>query len=167
MNEIEAGTHVDACAFVVQLSDTGAENPAIGVTTALVVILSPATTDPEPGESPSEKSTPLPVSAVESPVYAAAEELTVSVPFRAPVAVGLKVTLIVHVPSAAIVLPQVVVTAKSPVVKICGTGTAAVAAFVNVTTCGVDDAANIHIAEVQRSRRPRQVRYAGPRQRSG
>jgi hypothetical protein len=59
--------------------------------------------------------------------------VTVSVPVRAPAAVGVKVTEIVQLPLAATDVPQVLLWAKSPETAICVIVKAAVPAFERVT----------------------------------
>jgi hypothetical protein len=61
--------------------------------------------------------------------------LTVSVPVRAPEAVGVKVTLTVQLAPAAIDVPQVLVCAKSPLVVTEDTDAAAFPEFDKVTDC--------------------------------
>ena len=61
--------------------------------------------------------------------------VTVRVPVRAPVAVGLKVTLTVQEPLAAIDDPQVLVCAKSPEAAIEETAAAEPVGLETVTVC--------------------------------
>ena len=61
--------------------------------------------------------TPVPFNAEVCGLFAASST-TVSVPLRAPVVVGVNVTLIVQLAPAATEVPQVLVCAKSPVVEI-------------------------------------------------
>ena len=61
--------------------------------------------------------------------------LTVRLPVRAPAAVGLKVTLTVHEPLAAIDEPQLLVCAKSPLAAIEDTAAAEPVGLDTVTVC--------------------------------
>lgn len=61
--------------------------------------------------------------------------LTVTVPVLVPVAVGVNVTLIVQLPPANTELPQVVVSAKSPVAVILVMVKVSVPRFFSVTDC--------------------------------
>ena len=132
INVTAEGVQVEAGAVVVQLNCTGAANPAIGVVVVVVVFESPATTSPEVGFATIEKSTPLPVSEFVTGAKFAA--VAVIVPVRAPLAVGVKPSVIVQLASEASVVPHVFDTAeKSPVAVTCGEGIAPGALFVSVT----------------------------------
>jgi hypothetical protein len=63
----------------------------------------------------------------------AALSVTLKAPLRVPTAVGVNVTLIVHVPFTASVLPQLLVCAKSPLTAMLLIVSAPVPLFVNVT----------------------------------
>jgi hypothetical protein len=63
--------------------------------------------------------------------------LTLSVPLRAPVAVGVKVTVIVQLAPAANVLPQLLVWAKSPLAATLLIVRGAFPVLLNVTVCAV------------------------------
>src|SRR5256712_666884 len=56
-------------------------------------------------------------------------------PVRVPVAVGVNVTLIAQLPSAATEVPQVLVCAKSPLATMPGTLSAALPVLFSVTVC--------------------------------
>src|SRR3954469_19816337 len=75
-------------------------------------------------------ATPLPDSGI---VLVMPDAVTVRLPVRAPVAVGVNLTLTVQEPPAAIELPHVLVCAKSPVMATPVTGAAAVPELVIVT----------------------------------
>ena len=80
--EVFARVHCAAVADpTLQLIVTGNANPAIGVTVAVVVLGSPATTLSEVGLRISVKSTPLPLKVAVSPLYSRLVEFTPSVPF--------------------------------------------------------------------------------------
>jgi hypothetical protein len=66
----------------------------------------------------------------------AASSLTLSVPLRVPVAVGLKVTVIGQLAPAASVLGQVLVWAKSPLAVIDVIVSGPVPVLLSVTVCG-------------------------------
>jgi len=63
--------------------------------------------------------------------------VTETAPVREPVAAGVKVTEIVHVPAAATEAPQVLVWLKSPLAAIVVIVRAADPVLVRVTTCAV------------------------------
>src|SRR4051794_27539506 len=75
-------------------------------------------------------ATPEPESGI---VLVMPDAVTVRLPVRAPVAVGVNLTLTVHEPPAAIEPPHVLVCAKSPVMATPVTGAAAVPELVIVT----------------------------------
>jgi hypothetical protein len=77
-------------------------------------------------------ATPVPDSGTELVIPAA---VTVSVPVREPLAAGRNVTLTVHDAPAAMLLPQLFVWVKSPVIATEVTGAAALPLFVTVTAC--------------------------------
>src|SRR6185369_13215171 len=79
-------------------------------------------------------ATPVPDSGT---LLAIPDAVMARFPVRVPVAVGAKVTLIVHEPPAAIDEPQVLVWLKSPVVEIPVTGAVAVPLLLTVTVCGL------------------------------
>jgi hypothetical protein len=60
---------------------------------------------------------------------------TVTFPVRVPVTVGVNVTLIVHIPDAAIVVPQLLVCAKSPLATTLVMLTAVAILLVAVIVC--------------------------------
>ena len=66
--------------------------------------------------------------------------VTVRLPVRVPAAVGVNVTLTVQDAPAAMLLPQVLVWLKSPVIAIVVTGAAAVPLLVTVTAWAALDA---------------------------
>jgi hypothetical protein len=63
--------------------------------------------------------------------------VTVTVPLRDPVVVGLKVTVIGQLAPAARVVPQVLVWAKSPLAVIDVIVSSSVPVLLSVTVCGV------------------------------
>jgi hypothetical protein len=75
-------------------------------------------------------ATPVPVRLA---VCVPALSVAVSVPVRAPVAVGLKVMVMTQVRAAATELPQVLVCVKSPLVAMLLTVSAAAPVFLSVT----------------------------------
>ena len=64
--------------------------------------------------------------------------VSVTEPVRLPAAVGVNITLIVHVAPAARLEPQVFVWAKSPVTAMLVKVSAAVLPFVSVTVCAAE-----------------------------
>jgi hypothetical protein len=111
MNVAKAGAQVEAAAVVLQLTVTGAAKPATGEVVRTVWVERPAMTEPEVGLRLSVKSTPLPVSWTGKPRSAGSPEATVRVPVRAPVAVGLKLTVTPQEDPAASVEPHAMETA--------------------------------------------------------
>ncbi len=129
-----------------QTIESGAANPASGVNVAVVDVPSPATTLPVLGVIAIVKSTPVPLSVAVRPLYSRLVELTPSVPFWGPVAVGRNVTLTEQLASAAIVVPHAaVLTEYWPVVTKGGIGNGPLARLVSVSVC---------VAEAPTSRLP-------------
>src|SRR2546422_626788 len=91
----------------------------------------------EPGGVAIEKSVPIPVRAIACGAPGALSAMVMA-PFRVPVAVGVKVTLMVQLAPAATLVPflQVVPAAgaKSPLGSTLGMVSVTVPAFVSVTT---------------------------------
>src|SRR2546421_3681231 len=81
-------------------------------------------------------ATPVPESGT---VLVMRDAVTVRLPVREPVAVGVNVTLTVQEEPAAMLLPQLFVWLKSPEVPTEPTGAAAVPLLVTVTACGALD----------------------------
>jgi hypothetical protein len=77
---------------------------------------------------------PVPLSATETAPETSV--LTVSVPLREPAAVGLNFTVTVQDPPAAMLVPQVLVCEKSPVIVTDDTDAAVEPLFETVTVCG-------------------------------
>jgi hypothetical protein len=84
---------------------------------------------------PLDEAVPVPASATDCGL-AAALSLKRSAPVRFPVAVGVKVTLIVQLPPAASELPQLLVWAKSPLAEICVSERLAAPLLVSVMLSG-------------------------------
>lgn len=82
-------------------------------------------------------ATPVPDSGT---VFVIPDAVMVRLPEREPAVVGANVTLTVHDAPAAMLLPQLLVWLKSPVVATEVTGEAAVPLLVTVTGCGALDA---------------------------
>jgi hypothetical protein len=83
VTDVEARLQAEAVAELdtLQLVVTGEENPAMGVSVAVVVTELPAMTCPDVGLMASVKSTPLPLKVAFSPLYSKLVEFTPSVPF--------------------------------------------------------------------------------------
>jgi hypothetical protein len=77
---------------------------------------------------------PVPLSATETAPETSV--LTVSVPLREPAAAGLNVTVTVQDPPAAMLVPQVLVCEKSPVIVTDDTAAAVEPLLETVTVCG-------------------------------
>jgi hypothetical protein len=103
--------------------------------TACAALVSPTATPvklSEVGETETVLPIPVRLTVCGLPL---ALSLSVRVPVRLPVAVGVKVTLTVQTPLAEIPVPQVLVSAKSPVIEIPEKVSAAVPELVTVIDC--------------------------------
>ena len=88
--------------------------------------------------------------------------VTVSEPVRVPVAVGAKVTLIVHDPLAARLEPQLLVSEKSPLAVMLEIASAALPGLLRVTFWGlllVPSACEENVKDVEESLAPRAVPF--------
>src|SRR3981189_2190998 len=128
------GVHVTGIVVPVQVTVTAWLKPFSGVMVTLKLPVSPFFTVTVAAAA-TVKSQPVPVNGAVCGLPPASS-VTVSVPVRAPNAVGAKVTLIVHVPAAAKVAGlsgQVFVCAKSPETAIEVMVNATAPVFVRVT----------------------------------
>lgn len=108
--------HVTPAGAPPQVSETDWLNPPSGVMLAVTVADWPGTNATEAGEAEAEKSvaTPDRLAVCTLLVTPLLLSVTVSAPLRDPLVVGLKVTLMLQLPPAAMLAPQVLVSAKSP-----------------------------------------------------
>jgi len=91
---------------------------------------------------------PVPVREAIRVAGAAPVVLIMTVPARAPAAVGAKETATAQVLFAAILAPQVLVWLKSPVITTDATESATAALLVTVTVCGVEVAVRVVVPKV-------------------
>jgi hypothetical protein len=104
--------HVTNAGAPVQLNAAACEKPPLEVSVA-VIFAEPLLITIIGLESVRAKSSPVPVSAIDCGLPLAASVIEMEAA-RAPPAVGVNVTLIVHIPPPATDAPQVFVSAKSP-----------------------------------------------------
>jgi hypothetical protein len=93
--------------------------------------------DDDPDAIPTLKSWPVPAKLTVCGLPGALSVI-VSVPVRAPDAVGLNVTLIVQFPAAATLVPQVLLWAKSPLAAILVMVIAVPPEFSSFTVCALE-----------------------------
>jgi hypothetical protein len=96
----------------------------------------PAVNVPQLGVVPSVKSIPVPVKLT---WLVPVDSRMVTAPLRAPPWVGLKVTLMVQEAPAFTVLPQVLVSLKSPAAVIAEICTAAVPLLASLIVCAEEE----------------------------
>ena len=90
----------------------------------------------EPEGGPSEKSWPVPLSAMVWGLLGPLSEILI-LPVWVPPAIGLKVTLIVQLAPALTLLPQVLVWEKSPLAVMLEIVSGALPVLVSVTGCAL------------------------------
>ena len=133
----EAGEaeQVVSAGMPLQENTTAALNPPTAFTVRPTFPLLPATTVTALGLRLKLKSPPPPVSCTAWGLVGA-ESVIVRAPVRVPVVVGVKITLMVHDPPfAATVVPQLLVSLKSPVATMLVIVKTEVPGFESVTVC--------------------------------